>query len=191
MIDAEAGLPTTPPALENEVVRLRAVRADDADAMTEGLADINTARWMGSIPHPYPHEETLRWISDAPAAWTRKVFFFAIADATTDAFLGEAGLTGHDVANARAEISYWVMPAGRGNGVARNAAMLLAQWGFEELQLARIDWAAIVGNDASRAVAEAVGFRYEGLRRSWLRRQYDDSRHDAWVMGLLRDELAR
>ena len=71
-----------------------------------------------------------------------------------------------------------------GKGVARNAATLLARWGFDVLHLARIDWAAVVGNDASRRVAEAVGFQYEGMRRSWLRRQYDDSRHDAWVMGL-------
>jgi RimJ/RimL family protein N-acetyltransferase len=185
----ETSVPPDAPVLENDVVRLRRVRDDDADAMTAGLGDISTSRWMGSIPHPYPHEESLKWIADAPAAWKRNVFFFAIADASSDGFLGEAGLIGYDAANARAEMSYWVMPDARGKGVARNAATLLAQWGFEVLQLARIDWAAVVGNDASRAVAEAVGFQYEGLRRSWLRRQYDDSRHDAWVMGLLRDEF--
>ena len=85
------------------------------------------------------------------------------------------------------EIGFWTAPWARGRGVMTAAARLVCRWGFDELGLERIEWWANVGNDASRRVAEKLGFTMEGTcRRRLLHR---GERVDGWVGGLLRGEL--
>ncbi|MDQ1625080.1 MAG: hypothetical protein QOJ49_578, partial [Actinomycetota bacterium] len=55
------------------------------------------------------------------------------------------------------------------------------------LGLGRVEWLAHVGNDASRRVAEKVGFVYEGMQRAKCHQR--GVRYDAWVAGLLPGEL--
>jgi RimJ/RimL family protein N-acetyltransferase len=59
-------------------------------------------------------------------------------------------------------------------------------WAFDALGLHRIQWRAEVGNEASRRVAEKVGFRSEGIQRdaAYTRGVYQDME----VFSLLRPE---
>jgi RimJ/RimL family protein N-acetyltransferase len=68
-----------------------------------------------------------------------------------------------------------------------DAARLACQWGFDALGLGRIEWWATVGNDASRRVAEKLGFTFEGTCRARL--LHRGVRVDGWVGGLLPGEL--
>jgi RimJ/RimL family protein N-acetyltransferase len=69
------------------------------------------------------------------------------------------------------------------------AVLLLCAWAFDEAHLARIDWYAMVGNEASRRVAESCGVTVEGLlRRGQLHR---GSRVDHWIGGMLPEDLRR
>jgi len=181
----------TPVLTDGDVV-LRVATERDADAMTAGLADFETARWLISVPHPYPHEDSLAWICEVvPTGWqSGKQLWFVVADATTDQFLGEIGLRDVDRSAAMAEVGYWLAPAARGRGAARRALQLLVAWSFDDLGIERLDWAAMADNWASRAVAEAVGFRFEGVRRSRAFRISDATRHDECVMGLVRGDLS-
>jgi RimJ/RimL family protein N-acetyltransferase len=66
------------------------------------------------------------------------------------------------------------------------AVAALCRWGFEDLRLRRIECYAEVGNDASRRVAEKVGFQFEGsLRR---RLHHRGEWVDAWLAALLKDD---
>lgn len=67
------------------------------------------------------------------------------------------------------------------------ALRLACRWGFEQLRLARIEWRAYVGNDASRRVAEKAGFVLEGVQRARLAQRGE--RRDCWVAGLLPGDL--
>ena len=49
-----------------------------------------------------------------------------------------------------------------------------------------LDWAADVGNEASRKSAEAMRFQMEGLTRMRSLRLSDGVRRDEWVGGLLK-----
>ncbi|WP_018348877.1 GNAT family N-acetyltransferase [Longispora albida] len=108
---------------------------------------------------------------------------FAICDAGTGEFLGSAGLIKHEPAWRRAEIAYWLAPAARGRGVAAEAVTAVLRWGFEDLRLIRIGWRAEIGNHASRRVAEAAGFRYEGRARQAVLSQ-DGELADAWIAAI-------
>jgi RimJ/RimL family protein N-acetyltransferase len=48
------------------------------------------------------------------------------------------------------------------------AVRLVCGWGFEELQLPRMQLGTFPGNVASERVAEKSGFSREGVLRSWL-----------------------
>jgi ribosomal-protein-alanine N-acetyltransferase len=192
-VDADATTGFTPPRLTDGVVVLRLVAERDAPAMTAGLSEEGTVRWFPSLPHPWDPAETTRLIRDiTPAGWrTGTELWLAIANPATDEFLGEVGLREVHLEARRGEIGYWLMPVARGRGAMQRALRLYLAWAFDELGLHRIDWTAMVGNRASRATAEAVGFRYEGTRRRRMHRRYDDTWHDEDVMGLLRSDWDR
>jgi RimJ/RimL family protein N-acetyltransferase len=69
------------------------------------------------------------------------------------------------------EIHYWAAPWARGNGYAAEAGRAVARWALTEQGFARITLTTVTGNTASRRVAEAAGFRYEGILRNaaWTR----------------------
>ena len=118
---------------------------------------------------------------------------FAVCDATQpDLLLGLVGLHGIDLGGEPggvAEIGYWMSPSGRGRGLMTRAVRLVSAWAVDELHLTRITWFAIVGNDASRRVAEANGYVVEGLlRRGEARR---GERLDHWIGGLLAEDVVR
>jgi RimJ/RimL family protein N-acetyltransferase len=179
------------PVLTDSVVVLRLAENRDEPAMTRALSEFDTVRWLKSVPHPLPPDESHRWVSEhVPNGWrTKDRFWFAIASPDDDAFLGEIGLDPVHLAQARAEVAYWLCPEARGKGLVRRALPLIIEWAVADLGICRFDWGAMVGNNASRAAAEAVGFKFEGTRRARLVRLFDGTRHDEWVMGLLSDDL--
>jgi RimJ/RimL family protein N-acetyltransferase len=181
----------TPPVLTDGVVALRLAVPSDAEAMTAGLSDVGTVEWLISVPHPYDHQESVRWVEGEAANGWRDgtVLFLTIADAVDDRFLGEIGLTHLALEDGRAEVAYWLVPEERGRGAVRRALRLLLPWAFEELGIVRVDWGARAGNDASLAAAEAVGFRFEGVQRGAFLRRYDGARFDEWRAGLLREDF--
>jgi RimJ/RimL family protein N-acetyltransferase len=87
----------------------------------------------------------------------------------------------------QAEVGFNCAPWARGNGLTTAAMRLMCAWAFDHWQLGRIQWSAFVGNDASRRVAEKVGFVIEGTQRQRLVQR--GTRIDAWVGGLLPHDL--
>jgi RimJ/RimL family protein N-acetyltransferase len=86
------------------------------------------------------------------------------------------------------DVGFLVAPQARGRGYASAALAALCGWGFTALGLARIEWRAYVGNDASRRVAEKAGFVFEGTARRAV--SHRGQRVDAWVGALVREEDA-
>jgi XTP/dITP diphosphohydrolase len=178
-----------PPRLTDGVIVLRAATVADADAMTETLEDWDTAQWLLTIPHPYPPAASLDWIRDVDQQWRDgTASMFVIADAQTDAYLGEVGVRHFDRQTRRGELGYVLAPHARGRGVMQRALVLAIDWVFDNVGLDRIDWAADVGNDASWRVVERIGFQREGMRRERNLRLADNVRRDEWVGGLLRQD---
>jgi RimJ/RimL family protein N-acetyltransferase len=60
-----------------------------------------------------------------------------------------------------------VAPEHRGRQVARRAVRLIVGWALDGLRLARVQLMADVQNVPSQRVAEACGFRREGVLRSY------------------------
>ena len=174
-----------PERLTADGVVLRPLREDDIPAIVEACQDAEMVRWT-SIPHPYADQHARDFLSFAAAGWANdSQAIFAIADPVSDAYLGVMDLRLHP--DESAEVGYHVAPWARGRGVGRAGLRLLCGWGLDVLGLQRIEWQAAVGNDASRRMAEAVGFVVEGTCRRRL--VHRGTRVDSWIGALLPGEL--
>lgn len=176
------------PWLADGVIALRALRADDASAITAACQDREIQRWVPLLPIPYTDADARGFILMSLQAWHDGTGCeFAIVDATDGRFLGAAGL--HLGANARRRaIGYWVSPHARRRGVASRAVRLLSRWAFERLGTERLGLWTLPGNVASQAVAEKGGFRFEGLVRNW-ELDRDDNLIDAMMFAMTRDDF--
>jgi RimJ/RimL family protein N-acetyltransferase len=67
------------------------------------------------------------------------------------------------------EIGYWLGANVTGRGLMSKALNVMLEFVFEELKLNRLILHTDVRNQASRAVAERLGFKLEGIeRQSWV-----------------------
>jgi ribosomal-protein-serine acetyltransferase len=103
--------------------------------------------------------------------------------------VGDVGLY-IDRANACASICYWLDAEHRGRGAMGFAVRSLVQHAFEQLALQRVEIRTDVRNRASRALAERLGFRLEGVLRQSYR--IDDGRYsDDAVYSMLASDPQR
>lgn len=141
------------------VVALRAWTATDAPAIVECIdGDEEISRWLDQIPQPYTRADALAYIGGVGEQ------AFALTDAREGRVLGSIGLRWNDEHDV-AEVGYWLRSDARGCGLATRALLLATGIAFAD-GAARVQLRAAVGNDASRRVAEKVGFRLEGVLRS-------------------------
>ena len=77
-------------------------------------------------------------------------------------FIGRCGLRINPSA-ASGDIGYWIDGEAEGRGIVSRAARALISSAFKELQLARVELRTSVGNVRSRALAERLGFTYQGV----------------------------
>ena len=101
--------------------------------------------------------------------------------------VGGALLAHHDPPAASVELGCWATSGVQGLGVARAASEALIAYARAELAVERVAWRSTTVNGRSRALAERLGFRYEGtLRSAYVLR---DERYDIDVLALVGAEL--
>ncbi len=91
-----------------------------------------------------------------------------------------------DLVNRGAEVGYWLSSSHEGRGVMTEAVRHLVGFLFDDYEVHRIMIRAAVGNGRSRAIAERLGFTFEGTQRESL--VLDDVPTDAAVYSMLEQE---
>jgi len=84
--------------------------------------------------------------------------------------VGSVGVHPIDRANRKAEIGYWLDQGSEGKGLMTSACRVVVDHLFREVGLNRVMIYSATENSRSRAVAERLGFKFEGVHReaSWL-----------------------
>ena len=90
--------------------------------------------------------------------------FWAVEERETGALVGEIGLQLLEGRGPEVEIGWAVSAAGRGRGIAYEAASRWMEIGFDDLGLDRIIAVVLQGNLASRRLCERLGMHEEGTR---------------------------
>lgn len=160
-------------------LHLRPWGEGDVDVVLRAGTDPEVQRWT-LVPQPYTRADAQQFVARyVPEQWaTGGELVWAVCDATSGAPLASIGLHPHRPEGVR-EVGCWCLPEARGAGVVTDAVHAVCRWAFAELGLARLEWAAEVGNAASLRVAVKAGFAFEGRRRASLR-QRDGSFRDGW-----------
>jgi RimJ/RimL family protein N-acetyltransferase len=168
-------------------VRLRLHADSDIPAIVAACQDPEIPRWT-RVPEPYGEADARGWLEQESRGRSRgELLGLLVVDHADDHLLGSVGIVHLDHEERRCELGYWVAREARGRGVATRAVRMLSAWAFENLPADRIEIHAEPENAASRRVAERVGFRFEGVLRSYIVNK--GVRRDAASYSLLRGEL--
>jgi RimJ/RimL family protein N-acetyltransferase len=184
-----------PVTLTTERLVLRPFRPTDAPAVHAACQDPDILRWT-AVPAPYARAHAEDFVRrTCPEGWRNdSTYNFALVTkgGTKDGPKGEDQLVGamglvrlaqlHGPEH-QAELGYWTVREHRRRGYTGEAARAVAAWAFTELGVERLEWSTEAGNEASRAVALAVGFRMEGMDRARIIRE--GTRRDVWRGALL------
>ncbi|WP_037605436.1 GNAT family N-acetyltransferase [Streptacidiphilus rugosus] len=179
-----------PVILETARLSLRQFTDADIDGIHAACQDPDTQRFT-SVPVPYRREHAESFVREiCPKGWAEETLLnFGCFRRDTGELVASTGFHGRQFrTDGVLEIGYWSVPSQRRQGFTAEAVAAMCDWAFDEVGVARIEWLAMVGNQGSRAVAEKVGFRFEGTLRSRLLQH--GVRSDAWIGGLLSTDRA-
>ena len=177
-------MPTRRP-LEGQLVRLATPEPDDASRTQTWLRDPDAMRFNEvRYPVALPRLRN-RAAEPLPFGWT--LAHFAVEALDCGQRVGEASLVGRRAPeDARAEMVILIGPEFRGRGYGSDTVRTLCRFGFEMMNLHRIELEVNAGNLRGRHVYDRAGFVVEGTRRH---AQFHASRwEDIVIMSLLRRE---
>jgi RimJ/RimL family protein N-acetyltransferase len=86
-------------------------------------------------------------------------------DTATGAAVVWCGLHDIDWQGRQCDTGCWVRKSAQGQGIATEAANAMVRYGFGALGMRRIGLTHSDGNEASRRIAEKLGFSFEGIQR--------------------------
>lgn len=171
-------------------VGIRRYREDDAAALLEAtLESVSLLVPYETWCHAgYTLAEAAEHVGYWMSAWDEaRAFYFVVEDAETREFLGSCGLSGVDREHRAASLGFWIRSSRTNRGVATTATRLVAAYGFETLDLNRIELVIAVQNEASRRVAVKAGAIAEGTLRERL--VIDGRPTDCICYSILRSEF--
>jgi RimJ/RimL family protein N-acetyltransferase len=153
---------------------LRAWRLEDAPAL---LAAANEPSLQEQFVRPVATlDEAREWIQARGADSAEgTAHAWAITDEDDEA-IGLVTVSHIEPRHSTGWVAYWLLPRGRGKGLAARSVRAVSRWAFDELGLFRLELGHRVENVASCRVAVAAGYAPEGIERSRL--EYDGVRYD-------------
>jgi RimJ/RimL family protein N-acetyltransferase len=174
--------------LENETVRLRPLRADDAQHLLY-ISDTEPEIWNYSLITAAGEENLKRYIRlalDAKAATTE--FPFIVFDKRTQQYVGSTRFYDMQLNNSSLQLGYtWYSKAAQGTGLNASCKFLLLQFAFEGMGMQRVEFRADNNNAKSIAAMKGIGCTVEGVLRQNVFRP-DGTRRDSIVLSILQNE---
>jgi RimJ/RimL family protein N-acetyltransferase len=141
------------PVLSDGNVLLRPAEHRDLPAIEAGMHDPDVVRWIGP-PEGSAHDVLVqieeRWAQGSPT--------LAICE-LDGTFVGKVWLRVPETDRSTGFVGYWLLPIGRGRGLATSAVRLVSSWAVRELGITNVRLTAAPDNVRSQRVAERSGFR--------------------------------
>lgn len=171
---------------EGKLIRLRAKEPEDEPSFYRWINDHEVIEYLNAR-YPFSHAQEREWIAATAAPGYARAAF-AVETLADRTLIGHCDLVGTSPEHRSAilgimigEKSCW------DGGYGTDTMRTLCRFGFEEMNLHRIQMEVIAGNDRALHVYKKIGFKVEGTRREAHFRH--GAYRDSIVMGLLEGEL--
>lgn len=177
------------PELETERLKMRKMLAMDATDMFDYARRPEVTKYLTWSPHPdvYYTREYLEYLD---GRYRTGLFYdWGLIHKGTGRMIGTCGFTSFDMSANSAEVGYVLHPDFWGQGLAPEALRRVMQFGFEKMDLHRIEAHYMEGNERSRRVMEKLGMTFEGYRRDAM--LIKGSYRTIGVCAILKDEFDR
>jgi RimJ/RimL family protein N-acetyltransferase len=177
------------PKIVGEKCVLRPIRAADAAVSLAWRQNPKTREQVMGFALPVTEASEADWYQNASANKDGRMAIFAIDDARDQSFVGFARLANINWIWQSAMFGIVIGETNkRGTGLGREATCMILSYGFNTLNLRRIELHVVASNAAAIRLYESIGFLREGcLREAY----FSNGRfQDVIVMGILRHEFA-
>jgi len=177
------------PVLTTDRLLLRQIQPTDAEALFEIFSDEETMKFNGH-PQQGSIEETYEWIRVIQGRYDRQeAIRWGVTFQDTDRVIGTCSFHRFGPGYHRVEAGYELNRSFWGQGVMFEAMSAVVAYGFDDLNLHRIEAIIDILNERSKELLLRLGFSYEGnlRQRFYMHGQFEDE----YYYGLLRDEWHR
>ena len=155
------------PTLETERLILRKLRLEDAKDVFEYASDPEVSKYVTWEPHR-SIEDSINLIKFTHEYYERKEgIIWGIVYKENNKVIGTCDIS-PVTKHFRSEIAYALARNYLGKGLMTEAVKEVIRFGFERMNLNRIQAMCIPENIGSYRVMEKVGMKYEGLIREYL-----------------------
>lgn len=173
---------------------LRAPKDRDINDLIDGLNNLNVSQYLAMVPYPYEEKDALWWISHCNKKLRKKNkdgYEFSIELKSEKKIIGGCCLSKIDLFNETAEVGCWLNEKYWRRGVMTEAMDTVISFAFKDLKLNRLGWYAYVPNIASNAIAQKLGFVFEGTLKKYHKAKSTGKIYDTNVYGLLRENYKK
>lgn len=172
------------PINSNSKIIIRPLALTDApkivEAVNESLTELKQFMPWSHFPQSIESQRT-RIVACIHDYWNGKDYPFGIFGATTNSFIGCAGLHRRTLNTRGLEIGYWIRSSMAGKGLATAVTKSLIVYGFEYLGLNRIQCAHNSNNVGSARVNDKCNFRIEGKLRNFESLPTEEMIQNGWL----------
>ena len=149
------------PHLETPRLTLRQILPTDINKVYEGLSHKDVIKYYEvSFQTLEATKEQMDWYE---SLWKERTgIWWGICLKGQRDLIGACGFYDYEEKHQKAELGYWLFPEFWGKGFASEALPPILEFGFDLMQLHRIEALVEKGNHASSQLLEKHGFNYEG-----------------------------
>lgn len=172
--------------LDTPRLHLRPLRVDDAAALYAAFSDPLVARYSTAAPWPSIDKAHLLIAKDLKALPAGEYIRLGLERKDSGELIGMCNLFQLVAQCRRSDLGYGMHRAHWGQGLMHEALSALLRYGFEQMNLNRVEADVDPRNTGSVRSLERLGFVKEGvLRERWI---VDGEKSDTGFYGLLRSD---
>ena len=181
--------------IETKRLILREWSTRDINDLVEGLNNLEVAKWLAFVPHPYTKKDAKKWIAhciESPRKGKdRSSYEFAIELKSEEKVIGGVSLDKINRFHGTAGGGIWINAKYHGQEYGTEAFGERIHFAFSTLKLRRLENGYLKGNPSSLKMQKKLGYKTEGMRRKAFKCMADGKIKDEYITGLLKDEWKR
>jgi ribosomal-protein-alanine N-acetyltransferase len=152
------------PIIKTEKLLLRQFVDNDLENVFKGLSHPEIIKYYGvSFQTLEATKEQMTFFADLEKKGTG--IWWAVCSADNKIFYGAGGLSSLNKEHKKAEIGFWLISEFWGNGIMKEAMPLICNYGFDNLELHRIEGFVESENKNCKNAMAKLDFQHEGTMK--------------------------